>query len=282
MTTNAQNGLAIAKKCWQNHLQKNALRILVLNLMPTKLTTELQFLNNFNRYSNDVNLTFLYPETHHFKGISSEVIHDNYVNFDQINNRYFDGLIITGAPIEKLSFSEIDYWQEFNQILTWAQSHVKEILLECWAAQAGLYANFGIKKQVLNKKIFGIFAADKVDYSSKLTRNFKVNNLIRMPQSRHSQSLISPENLPSGLKIVASSHEAGPMILRSRKCTYITGHPEYDKDTLAQEYFRDKEKGYSINIPQHYFDNKENTRINFSWKSSTNLIFQNWLSLIAE
>lgn len=280
MTTNAQNGLAIAKKCWKNSSQRNPINILILNLMPTKLITELQFLNNFNNCQTEVNLTFLYPETHHFKGISKQTISNNYASFNQIKAKYFDGLIITGAPVEKLSFSQIDYWQEFNHILTWAQLHVKETLLECWAAQAGLYTNFGIKKEVLNKKIFGIFTADEINYSSKLTQNFKINNSIKMPQSRHSQSIIDQENLPSELKIIASNKESGPMILQSHNFTYITGHPEYDKNTLALEYNRDKEKGSTIDPPQHYFINKENTEVNFSWKNSANLIFQNWLNII--
>lgn len=282
MTANAHNGLAIANKCWQNNSQLNPIRILVLNLMPTKLTTELQFLNNFNNCQAEVDFTFLYPETHHFKGISEQKIRNNYVSFNQIKERYFDGLIITGAPVEKLSFDQIDYWREFTHILTWAQSHVKETLLECWAAQAGLYTNFGIKKKVLNKKIFGVFTADEINYSSKLTQNLKITDSIKMPQSRHSQSVINQGNLPSELKIIASNNEAGPMILRSHNCTYITGHPEYDKNTLALEYKRDKTKGYTINAPQHYFSNKENTEINFSWKHSTNIIFQNWLNIIAK
>lgn len=283
MTANAQNGLAIIKKQWQNHQQTTPLQLLVLNLMPTKVTTELQFLKRFNNLSTDVTLTFLYPATHRFKGTPVDVIRNHYFDLDQVKGRYFDGLIITGAPVEKLPFKQVDYWRELCHIIAWANHHVRETLFECWAAQAGLFVDFNIPKCILNSKLFGIFTATTVNPLSRLARDFGAGGLIKMPQSRHSASILDRHHLPGDLKIIADSKEAGPMILRSHRFhhTYITGHPEYDCDTLAQEYHRDQKKRRAIQAPLHYFTNEAAGQINYSWQSASHSIYQNWLNTLA-
>lgn len=282
MTANAQNGLAIIKKQWQNHQQTAPLQLLVLNLMPTKVTTELQFLKHFNNLSTDVTLTFLYPATHHFKGTPADLIKKHYYDLDQIKNHYFDGLIVTGAPVEKLSFEEVDYWQELCRIITWADHHVYETLFECWSAQAGLFVDFNIPKRTLSNKLFGIFTATSINPLSRLSLNLGAGGLIKMPQSRHSASLLDRHHLPSDLKIIVDSAEAGPLILRSHRLhhTYITGHPEYDRDTLAKEYYRDQKKRRAIQAPLHYFADKTTNQINYSWQNTSHLIYQNWLNTL--
>lgn len=283
MTANAENGLAIIRKQWQNHQQVNPLHLLVLNLMPTKVTTEVQFLKRFNCLSRDVTLTFLYPVTHHFKGTSADLIRYHYFNLSQIKERHFDGLIVTGAPVEKLPFNQVDYWKELRSIISWANHHVRESLFECWAAQAGLFVDFNVPKRVLKSKLFGIFTATDINPLSRLARDFGAGGLIKMPQSRHSTSILDRRHLPGDLKIIADSKEAGPMILRSHGFhhTYITGHPEYDSDTLAKEYYRDQKKRRAIHAPLHYFTNEASGKINYSWQSASHSIYQNWLNTIA-
>lgn len=280
MTANAHNGLAIIEHQWQNHQQTKPLQLLVLNLMPTKVATERQFLKQFDRLSNDVELTFLYPASHHFKGTPVNLISRHYFNFSQVRDRYFDGLIITGAPVEKLPFRQVDYWREFCQILVWAQQHVKETLFECWAAQAGLFVDFTIPKHLLPGKLFGVYTASRVNRKSRLARGLGAGGLIKMPQSRHSASAIDRHHLPGDLQIIADSREAGPMILRSHRFrhTYITGHPEYDRDTLAKEYYRDRQKKRAIHAPQHYFANTATGQVDYSWRSTARSIYQNWLN----
>lgn len=282
MTANAQNGFAIIKKQWQNHQQTAPLQLLVLNLMPTKLTTELQFLSRFNHLSSDVTLTFLYPATHHFKGTPLGIIRKTYLNFDQIKDRHFDGLIITGAPVEQLPFKQVDYWPELCRIIAWANHHVHETLFECWAAQAGLFVDFNISKRTLSNKLFGIFTATSIDPSSRLSLNMGAGGLIKMPQSRHSASILDRHHLPGDLKIIVDSVEAGPMLLRShrRHHTYITGHPEYSCDTLAKEYYRDQKKRRTIQVPLHYFKNEATDQINYSWPAASHSIYQNWLNTL--
>lgn len=274
MAANARNGLAIANNKWQNQQLIQPLHLLVLNLMPTKITTELQFLKQFNHLSADVQLTFLYPASHHFKGTQTKIMTDSYFNFVQVKAHHYDGLIITGAPVEKLPFTQVDYWQEFCQIIAWTHHHVLESLFECWAAQAGLFIDFAIPKRCLKNKLFGVFTAT--------TPYLGTGGIIKMPQSRHSTSILDPYNLPADLQILANSKEVGPMILQSRHLhhTYITGHPEYDRDTLAKEYQRDQQKHLAIQIPQHYFTDENNDQVNYSWQSTAHLIYQNWLNTI--
>jgi homoserine O-succinyltransferase len=284
MTANARNGLALANGQWRNRPQQGTLQVAVLNLMPTKLTTELQFLKRFDNLATDVTVSFLYPASHHFKGIAPAVIKKHYLSLAQVQDNYFDGLVVTGAPVEQLPFEAVDYWQEFRQILTWAQHHVCETLFECWAAQAGLFIDFAIQKRQLASKLFGVYAANQVNSRSRLARDFGAGGLIKMPQSRHSASVLDPHHLPGDLAIIAASKGAGPLILRShQRChTYITGHPEYDRDTLAKEYYRDQKKRRAIHAPQNYFINGTGGPVNYSWQDSAQLIYQNWFTIIKQ
>lgn len=282
MTANAANGLAITRQIWHNQPQKHPIHLVILNLMPTKVTTELQFLKCFNDLKQDVTLTFLYPQSHHFKNSSLDELEEYYFNLHQVSNQDFDGLIITGAPVEKLAFTQVDYWLEFNRLITWATHHVREALFECWAAQASLFVDFKIPKKQLRNKLFGIFTATNINPHSRLTQNFAIKKHIKMPQSRYSTSILDQHHLPGDLKVIIDSQEAGPMILRSvsHHHTYITGHPEYDDDTLAQEYYRDQQKQITINPPQHYFSDQTIKQVDYSWQATSHLIYQNWLNII--
>lgn len=266
MAANATNGLLLADQQWHNQNLLNPRRILVLNLMPTKKTTESQFLHQFASLKQDTELTFIYPASHSFKTCSRELIAENYRTFSQIKKQFYDGLIITGAPVEQFDFHQVDYWQEFEKICDWGKRHTSGILFECWAAQAALFHDFAIKKRLLKPKLFGIYSS--------------TDHRFIMPQSRRSESIIDKNNLPKDLKITADS-KVGPLILRSElfHSTYITGHPEYQKDTLAKEYFRDLDKGLKINKPVNYF--KADKQINYCWRNSSNLIYQSWLNSLS-
>ncbi len=278
MTANAKNGLLLADKQWDNRYLRNSSSILVLNLMPTRKETERQFLSAFNDLTGNFELTFLYPKSHHFKGISKKIVEKTYNSLDQISENHYDGLIITGAPVETLPFSQVDYWNELLKIIDWSRSHVKEVLYECWAAQAGLFYDFEIRKYQLPKKLFGIFDATFISKDSKITQGFENGGILRMPQSRHTQIALNADELPIGLKITATSKKTGPIILESSKfhSTYVSGHPEYSQETLAKEYFRDVNKGLNIEKPENYFLNEDNTKINYSWRATSLKIYQNW------
>lgn len=279
MTANAKNGLLLNNGRWQNHYLTNPVSILVVNLMPTKENTERQFLENFNNLTQDVELTFLYPATHHFKNISFSTIAKTYVSLADVENYSYDGLIITGAPVEQLPFQQVDYWEEFRTICDWGERHAKQSLLECWAALGGLYNDYQINKHQLPQKVFGIYQATSINDSNQLAEHFTNQQLI-IPQSRHSSPLIDPQNLPDDLQIVAENKEIGPLIYHSpcKHRTYITGHPEYEADTLAQEYYRDLKKRLPIQEPHNYFTNDKTGRINYSWHQSSTQIYQNWLN----
>lgn len=263
MAANATNGLLLADQQWHNQNLANPRRILVLNLMPTKKNTELQFLHQFASLKQDTELTFIYPTSHSFKTCSRKLIAENYQTFSEIKKQFYDGLIITGAPVEKLDFHQVDYWHEFKKICDWGKRHTNGLLFECWAAQAALFLDFAIKKRLLKQKLFGIYPS--------------IDRRLIMPQSRHSESVIDKNSLPKDLEITADS-EIGPLILHSAfyHSTYITGHPEYQKDTLAKEYFRDINKGLKANKPVNYF--KANKQINYCWQTSSTRIYQSWLN----
>lgn len=274
MVANAKNGFLITNGSWQNHYLNHPLSILVANLMPNKEETERQFLESFNNLESDVELTFLYPATHHFKHVSFSAIAKAYVCLADIENCSFDGLIITGAPVEQFDFQQVDYWEEFQTLCDWAQRHTNQTLLECWAALGGLYNDFQINKRSLGQKIFGIYSATNTN------PNEPCSNLT-IPQSRHA-TVDAPDELPAGLEVVATNDQIGPLIYQSR-CkhrTYITGHPEYEAQTLANEYYRDLKKRLPIQEPQNYFSDVQTGEINYSWRSSSQQLYQSWLNTI--
>ncbi|AMV60082.1 Homoserine O-succinyltransferase [Pediococcus damnosus] len=276
MTANAINGFLNFNQKWQNAAElNNPLSVLVLNLMPTKQATERQFLESFNHMKQDVRFTFAYPESHSFKGTSRTAMASSYLKFSDAAQKDYDALIITGAPVETLNFEQVDYWQEFKQIIGWSHEHVKQTLFECWACQAALKVEFNVKKRDLLEKTFGIYSATQINLKSPLVKGFGVENQLRMPQSRHTNI-----EQTHGVEVIASNDKIGPMILYAPQInqTYLTGHPEYEADTLKIEYERDLGKKQRIQIPTNYFDDQN--RIRYTWKRSSHLIYQNWLNLI--
>ncbi|CAM3089991.1 homoserine O-succinyltransferase [Lactiplantibacillus plajomi] len=282
MTVTVKNGLLKAQRQWVNGLEPDhALQLLILNLMPTKVTTERQFIQRFAALDTDVAVTFMYPETHQFKSVPRELVAENYVTLGQVVDRYFDGLIITGAPVEKLAFEDVDYWSELEGIISWAQRHASQTLFECWAAQAGLYEQFNVQKRLVDHKVFGIYSADHVDEHSQLVSGFAAGGQLKMPQSRHTE-LVLPTSLPDGLRVVADSDQVGPLVLAAPalRAVYVTGHPEYEAETLANEYERDLRKRLPIQAPQHYFKAGQPREVDYSWSTASCRLYANWLKTL--
>lgn len=244
-------------------------QILILNLMPNRLETEKQFVSAFSAVGMDVNFTFMYADTHKFKGGSRTDIGHNYVSLAQIQDCEFDGLIITGAPVEKLNYDDVDYFTEFREILNWANTHVNQVLLECWAAQAGLKHYYDIEKYLLQEKLFGVFA-DEVSTSASLTMG--IDKFI-VPHSRHSNVQFDDQ---LDLDVLTNDELAGPVLLQDEKkrVTYMQGHPEYFAETLWNEFQRDIQVGKEIVAPQNYLKTDAN------WFETTHKFYKNWLDLI--
>ena len=255
------------------------LQILMLNLMPTKIDTETQLSRLLGNTPLQVELTLMHTTSHKSKNTSEDHLLAFYTTFDKVKDRYFDGLVITGAPVEMLEFEEVEYWQELCEIMKWSTTHVHSTFHICWGAQAGLYYHFGVKKKALDKKMFGVFP-HIADYKrSMLFRGF--DDVFMVPHSRHTTiDREDLENIP-GLKILASSPEAGVFALSTKKGRqiFITGHPEYDAETLGKEYWRDVNANKPIEIPKNYYPNNDPTQAPVStWRSSANLLYCNWLN----
>ena len=255
------------------------LKILLLNLMPKKIETETQFSRLLGNTPLQVELELIHTKSHKSKNVAEEHLLAFYKTFDEIKDNKYDGFIITGAPVEHMEFEEVEYWDELVEIMEWSKTHVHSTLHICWGAQAGLYYQYGIKKYPLDAKLFGVFP-HKVDYKrSILFRGF--DDEFMVPQSRHTTVLREDiENVPE-LKILSSSKEAGVYAVMSAKGRqiFITGHSEYDADTLKGEYLRDLSQGKPITVPKNYFpgDNpKKSPRV--SWRAHANLLFSNWLN----
>ena len=255
------------------------LKILLLNLMPTKIATETQFARLLGNTPLQVKLEFLQTATHRATHTDEQHMIDFYKSFEEIKNEKYDGMIITGAPVELMDFEDVNYWEELCRIMDWSKTHVTSTLHICWAAQAALYHYYGVKKVSLPKKLFGIYKHTADYKQSILLRGF--DDVFMAPHSRHTTVLREDiENIPD-LKILASSKDAGVYIISTDKGRqiFVTGHPEYDTDTLKNEYLRDLKAGKKINIPQNYFENNDETKppVN-SWRSSANLLYSNWLN----
>ena len=255
------------------------LKILLLNLMPKKIETETQLSRLLGNSPLQVDLELIHTKSHKSKNTSAEHLLAFYKTFDDVKAQTFGGMIITGAPVELMEFEEVSYWEELCEIMEWSKTHVHSTLHICWGAQAGLYYHFGINKKTLDKKMFGIFP-HKVDYKkSILFRGF--DDVFMAPHSRHTTVDIDDIKKCEGLKILASSDEAGVYAISTAegRQIFITGHSEYDADTLANEYFRDLNEGKPIEIPKNYFpeDNPQNEPI-VTWRSHANLLFSNWLN----
>ena len=255
------------------------LKILLLNLMPKKIETETQLSRLLGNSPLQVDLEFIHTKSHKSKNTSAEHLFASYKTFDDIKDRTFDGMIITGAPVELLEFEQVEYWSELCGIMEWSKTHVHSTFHICWGAQAGLYYHYGIKKYPLEKKLFGVFP-HRADYKrSILFRGF--DDIFMVPHSRHTTVKTEDIKAVPELKILASSDEAGVYAVSTEKGRqiFITGHSEYDADTLKNEYFRDLEAGRPIEIPENYFpDNNPDNPPAVTWRSHANLLYSNWLN----
>lgn len=255
------------------------LKILLLNLMPKKIETETQFSRLLGNTALQVELELIHTKSHKSKNVAEEHLLSFYKTFDEIKNNNYDGFIITGAPIEHLEFEEVEYWDELVEIMEWSKTHVHSTLHICWGAQAGLYYHYGIKKYPLDEKLFGVFP-HKVDYKrSILFRGF--DDEFMVPHSRHTTIKREDIDAVPDLKVLSSSEEAGVYAVMSAKGhrIFITGHSEYDADTLKAEYVRDLTQGKPIKIPKNYFpgDNPKKSPL-VRWRAHANLLFSNWLN----
>ena len=255
------------------------LNILILNLMPEKEKTELQLLRLLGNTPLQVNITFLRMATHQSKNVSENHLDNFYKTFENIKHSRFDGMIITGAPIEHLEFEEVNYWDEMKEILEWTKENVTSVLHICWGAQAALYHHYGIDKFALPKKSFGIFKHRLSDPKEELVRGFDEEFLA--PHSRHTNVSAADIKRHPELFLLSLSEEDAPFIIMSKDKRHImiTGHLEYDATTLADEYTRDIKKGAKIDIPKNYFPNDDpNEQPQNRWRSHTHLLFSNWLN----
>ena len=255
------------------------LEIVILNLMPIKEDTETQLLRALSNTPLQVDCSFLMLETHVSKNTSQTHLNKFYVTFDEIRRKRFDGMIITGAPVENLDFTDVDYWDELCQIMDWTTTHVHSTLHICWGAQAGLFHHYGIPKYNLGKKLFGVFPHTVVRTQSPLFRGF--DDVFYIPHSRYTENRLEDIQKVPELELLAISQQAGVFAVKSadNRRFFITGHPEYDPETLANEYFRDVNKGIDINIPDNYFPNNDPKQPPLvRWRSAAQLFYTNWLN----
>ncbi len=255
------------------------LKILLLNLMPTKVETETQLARLLGNTPLQVELELIHTSTHESKNVSKEHMLAFYKTFKDVKHNHYDGMIITGAPVEKMDFEQVEYWEELCEIMEWTKTHVTSTFHICWGAQAGLYYHFGIKKYPLKEKMFGVFPHIVERRSSMLFRG--ADDIFMVPHSRHTEVKREDIEKVPELRILATSEEAGiyAVATDSGKQIFITGHSEYDPDTLKKEYMRDKNLGLEIKVPKNYFPNDDDTRDPLvSWRSHANLIYSNWLN----
>ena len=255
------------------------LEILILNLMPTKIETETQFARLLGNSPLQVHLEFMHTRSHVAKNVSAEHLFAFYKTFDEIRSKKYDGMIITGAPVEHLPFEQVEYWDELCEIMEWSKTHVHSTLHICWGAQAALYYHFGIQKYPLPEKLFGVFP-HRVEYKNPiLLRGF--DEVFMVPHSRHTTVRREDIEAVPDLKIAAGSEEAGvyAVFTAGGHQVFLTGHSEYDPDTLKREYERDKALGLPIAVPKNYFPNDDDTRPPIvSWRGHAHLLFSNWLN----
>ena len=261
------------------HQDIRPIEIGILNLMPVKQDTEIQLMRALSNTPLQVDLTFLNVSSHISKNTSSSHLNKFYRTFDEIKRKKFDGLIITGAPVEHLPFKEVNYWEELTQILEWSKTNVTSTFHICWGAQAGLYYHYGIDKKMLEQKMFGLFKHSVLNRKVALVRGF--DDEFYEPHSRH--TTVSKEEILSNkeLTILAESEEAGVYIVIAKegKQIFVMGHPEYDRVSLHNEYRRDKEKGLEIDTPKNYYPKDDDTlKPPLQWRAHCNNLYTNWLN----
>lgn len=255
------------------------LEIIVLNLMPIKQDTELQLLRGLSNTPLQIDVTFLQMSSHVSKNTSASHIKKFYQTFEEIKSNNYDGMIITGAPVEKLDFEEVNYWDELTTVMEWSKKHVTSTIHICWGAQAGLYYHYGIKKELLSKKLSGVYKHRVMNRKEPLVRGF--DDVFMAPHSRYTQASRQQILDNSRLKVLADSDEAGIYIVLGDggKEIFVMGHPEYDRLTLDQEYKRDIDKGIEPDLPVNYYpDDDCNRRPLLSWRSHANNLYTNWLN----
>ena len=255
------------------------LKLLVLNLMPTKIVTETQLARLLGNTPLQIEMELLHTKSHKAKNVDEEHLFSFYKTFDEVRERKFDGMIITGAPVEKMPFEQVDYWEELCEILEWTKKNVHSTLHICWGAQAALYYHYGINKVPLDKKLFGVYPHIVEHKNVMLFRGF--DDVFMAPHSRHTTVRREDIEAVPCLKILASSPQAGVHALKNDSNTqvFVFGHSEYDADTLRREYVRDKEAGLPIDVPENYFPDDDDTKEPLvTWRSHANLLFNNWLN----
>ncbi len=261
------------------HQDIRALRVAILNLMPTKIATETQLLRLLGNTALQVDVTLLHTASHEAKNTDAEHLLQHYQTFETIQNEKFDGLIITGAPVERLDFTEVDYWPELCQVMDWAETNVVSTFYICWGAQAGLYHHYGIPKYPLSEKMFGVFKHRTLAPTRRLLRGF--DDVFLAPHSRHTEIRRADIERVPDLEILAESDEAGIYIVGSKdgRHVFITGHSEYDPLTLKSEYDRDVKRGLPINVPRNYFPNDDPSQPpQVRWRGHASLLYANWLN----
>lgn len=275
----AEENIFVMDESVAYHQDIRPLRIAILNLMPTKETTETQLLRLIGNTPLQLEAVLLHPETHKSKNTSADHLSSFYKTFGDIRDEKYDGMIITGAPVEHLPFEKVDYWDELTEIMDWTVDNVTSTFHICWGAQAGLYHHYGVQKYPLPEKMFGVFPHGVSKKNTPLLRGF--DETFHVPQSRHTEVLRSDVANVSGLEIWSESEEAGVYIAATAdgKQIFVTGHSEYDPTSLKWEYDRDKAKGLRINVPKNYFPNDDPSRFPVStWRAHANLLFSNWLN----
>ena len=274
-----EEGIFTIDKGMALHQDIRPLRILILNLMPLKKPTELQLLRLLGDSPLQVEVDFCHTETHESTHTDPSYLEENYYVFDEIKDNYYDGLIITGAPVEQIPFESVDYWPEMMEIMEWTKTHVQSTLHICWGAQAGLYYHYGVPKYEISPKLSGVYKHRVLCPKESLFRGF--DDVFYAPHSRfttiHSEDI---RKVPE-LTLMAESDKAGPYIILARngRQIFVTGHSEYDPDTLANEYYRDLAKGMDPNIPENYFQDDDPSKPPVvSWRSHAMLLYTNWLN----
>ncbi|MFZ1757933.1 MAG: homoserine O-succinyltransferase [Streptococcus suis] len=262
-----------------SHQDIRPIKILILNLMPQKIVTETQLLRLLANTPLQLEVEFLYMASHESKNTHSDHLEQFYKTFEQVKDSYFDGLIITGAPVENLPFEAVDYWSELVSVLEWSNNHVFSTLHICWGAQAGLYARYGVQKHNMNRKLSGVYRQDVINNTNPLMRGF--DDDFQSPHSRYTEVKAADISHLNNLEILSCGEEVGLSILASKNLreVYSFGHLEYDRDTLAKEYQRDCLAGKNPHIPENYFKNDDpSTRPALSWNLPAAQFFNNWIN----
>jgi len=261
------------------HQDIRALRVAILNLMPTKISTETQILRLLSNSALQVEVTLLRTATYESRNTDADHLLNHYYTFEDVRDEKYDGLIVTGAPVEQMPFEQVDYWNELTQVFDWAESHIESTFYICWGAQAALYYRYGIPKHDLPHKMFGVFEHRVLNRTSKLMRGF--DDIFLAPHSRHTEIRRTDIDRVNDLDILAESDVAGVYIVASknRRHLFITGHSEYDPLTLKAEYDRDVNKGLPIHVPKNYYPDDDPTREPaVRWRGHANLLYSNWLN----